>query len=73
MSRSEATFAAALELFEAALLEARVERQLAEARVAKLKAAASLEQAGRYDEAKTIIDDVKREQAQAFDPPARAT
>jgi multidrug efflux pump subunit AcrA (membrane-fusion protein) len=63
---SSATFRTALELFEAALLEARVERQLAEARVAKFKAAAELERAGRHDEARTLIDEVRREQAQAF-------
>lgn len=63
---SSATFRAALELFEAALLEARVERTLAEARVAKLRAAAALERAGRMDEARMIIDEVRAEQARAF-------
>jgi hypothetical protein len=63
---SAATFRAALELFEAAALEQRVERQLAESRVAKLKAAAELESAGRVDEAKTILNEVRAEQAQAF-------
>lgn len=63
---SSATFRAALELFEAALLEARVERELAAARVAKLKAAAELERAGRVDEARAILDEVKAEQGRAF-------
>jgi len=67
---SSATFRAALELYEAALVEARVERELSAARVAKLKAAAALEQAGRYDEAKAILEAVRAEQAAAFgDPP----
>jgi hypothetical protein len=63
---SATTFRAALELFEAAALEQRVERQLAESRVAKLKAAAELEHAGRVHEANTILNEVCAEQAQAF-------
>jgi hypothetical protein len=65
---SAATFRAALELFEAAALEQRVDRQLSEARLAKLKAACELERAGRYDEAKTIIAEVRAEQARAKEP-----
>jgi hypothetical protein len=68
VSDSTATFAAALELFEAAMIEARVERSMAEARVAKLRAAAELERAGRYDEANTIIAEVRAEQERAFGP-----
>jgi hypothetical protein len=59
---SSATFAAGFALLEAAAVEARGEHQLSLARVAKLHAAAALEQASRYDEAKTIIDDVRAEQ-----------
>ena len=65
MSRSAATFQAGLELLEAAMLEGRVERQLSEARVAKLKAAAELERAGRFDDARALIEAVRAEQEAA--------
>ena len=66
MTDSTATFAAALELFEAAMLEARVERNLAEARIAKLRAAAELERSGRVDEAHELLEAVRAEQRAAF-------
>jgi 2-oxo-4-hydroxy-4-carboxy--5-ureidoimidazoline (OHCU) decarboxylase len=65
MPNSDATFQAALELMQAAMLEARVELALSEARVAKLKAVAELERAGRTDEARVILDEVRTEQARA--------
>jgi hypothetical protein len=65
MTDSSATFRAALELFEAAMIEARVESSLAEARVAKLRAAAELERAGRMDEALALINEVRAERARA--------
>lgn len=63
MTDSAATFRAALALFEAARSESRVELALSEARVAKLKAAAELERAGRLEEARVIVDEVRAEQA----------
>lgn len=73
MTDSAATFRAAIELAEAAMLEARVERTLSEARVAKLKAAAELERAGRMDEAARIVADVRVEQARTFGSSDRAS
>lgn len=61
-SRSSETFAAAVSLFEAAAAESRVESALSEARVAKLRAVAELERAGRYEEARQILDEVSAEQ-----------
>lgn len=62
MTDSSATFEAAMALFEAALVEARIERSLSEVRIAKLKAAAELERAGRMDEAASILADLRKEQ-----------
>jgi hypothetical protein len=59
---SAETFQAAAALFEAALVESKVERYLSEARVAKLKAAAALEQSGRHEEAAALIAAVRAEQ-----------
>ena len=62
---SAATFRAGLELLEAAMLESRVEHLLSDARIAKLKAAAELERAGRPDEAAEILASVRAEQEAA--------
>jgi hypothetical protein len=59
---SAATFSAAFAMLDAAMLEARVERELSASRVAKLRAAAELERAGRIDEAAAIIAQVRAEQ-----------
>jgi hypothetical protein len=59
---SSRTFAAGFALLEAAMVEARVEHALSMARVAKLQAAAVLEQAGRMEEARAILADVRAEQ-----------
>lgn len=48
------------------MIESRVERSMSEARVAKLKAVAELERAGRYDEAQVILAEVNAEQQRAF-------
>ena len=50
-------------LAEAAAAQGRVERALSEARVAKLRAAAELERAGRLEEAEALIAEVRAEQA----------
>ena len=63
-SRSSETFAAAVSLFEAAAAESRVESALSQARVAKLRAVAELERAGRLDEAQVLLAEVRAEQAQ---------
>ncbi len=62
MSRASDTFAAAVSLFEAAAAESRVEHALSESRVARLRAAAELERAGRLDEAAVLLAEVRREQ-----------
>lgn len=62
MTDSRATFNAAMELFEVARSESRVELALSESRVAKLKAAAELERAGRQAEADALIAEVRAEQ-----------
>lgn len=78
MARSSETFAAAVSLFEAAAAESRVELAMSEARVAKLRASAELERAGRDDEAREILEEVRVEQrrcgvgldTQSLTPPA---
>jgi hypothetical protein len=62
MSRATDTYAAALSLFESAAAESRVELALSESRVARLRAAAELERAGRVDEARELVDAVRAEQ-----------
>jgi hypothetical protein len=61
---------AALELVDAARLQSRAELAAAEARVARLKAAAAFEQAGRQDEADRLLAEVRAEQAELEEPPA---
>lgn len=65
MSRSSETFAAAVSLFEAAASEARVESALSESRVARLRAVAELERAGRDEEARVLLAEVRAEQEAA--------
>ena len=62
MSRSTSMFGAAVELFEAAAVEGRIERLRSESRVARLKAVAELERAGRDEEARELLAEVTREQ-----------
>jgi hypothetical protein len=62
VSRATNTFAAAISLFEAAQSESRVEQALSESRVARLRAAAELERAGKLDEARVLIEQVRAEQ-----------
>jgi hypothetical protein len=62
MSKSTSLFAAATDMFEAAAIESRIEGLRSESRVARLKAVAELERAGRMEEAQDLLDEVKREQ-----------
>jgi hypothetical protein len=59
---SRELYDAALALHEAARLQGRAELALAEARVARLKAVAELERAGRNDEAARLLTEVEAEQ-----------
>ena len=62
MTRSSGMFAAASEMFQAALHESRVETAVSESRVARLKAAAELERAGERERAAELIAQVRAEQ-----------
>lgn len=59
---AQQTYDAGMALLEAAAVERRVEANLSEARVAKLKAVAELERAGRMDDARKLLDEVRAEQ-----------
>jgi hypothetical protein len=56
------TFNAALALFEQAQKESAAEHAQSDVRVAKLKAVAALEQAGKIEEAERLLAEVKAEQ-----------
>ena len=65
VSESKRLFDAAMGMAEAAAAQGRVELALSEARVAKLRAAAELERAGRMEEAETLLAEVRAEQERA--------
>lgn len=65
MSKSTALFGAAVDMFQAAAIESRVESLRSESRVARLKAVAELERAGRMEEARDLLDEVRKEQEEA--------
>jgi hypothetical protein len=62
MTTSRELFDAALALHESARSQSRAELALSEARVARLKAVAELERAGRLDDAARLLAEVQAEQ-----------